>query len=309
VTLVHTSRSDRPLWQVHLLMLVAATLVSTSFTVGKAITPFLDPAILTLIRFVLASLLFLPIMAQQQALHRPSLAALARYSLISGALVGFFYLMFLSLRSTTSLNTGVIFTLVPGMSGVYARILLKERLGLHRLIALALAMIGALWVLFKGHLSLLLTMQLNQGDLLFLVGSLLMALYTPLVKRLHRGEPMTTMTFWILVTGSGWLVLLAGYRLPGTCWLAVPLSVWVGIAYLAVFSTIVTFFISQWATLRIGPTRVMAYSYLYPPLILALDWCFGQELPALRTMCGILIILPAMLVLQRGAQSTAQKQR
>ena len=38
--------------------LLAATLVSTSFTVGKAIASGLDPIILTLVRFLIAALLF-----------------------------------------------------------------------------------------------------------------------------------------------------------------------------------------------------------------------------------------------------------
>ena len=39
-----------------------------------------------------------------------------------------------------------------------------------------------------------------------------MAAYTPLVKLLHRGEPMAVMTFWVLVTGSFWLLILGGNR-------------------------------------------------------------------------------------------------
>ena len=41
-------------------MLIAATLVSTSFTVGRAIAPELDPAVLTFIRFAIAALCFAP---------------------------------------------------------------------------------------------------------------------------------------------------------------------------------------------------------------------------------------------------------
>src|SRR5689334_7171744 len=41
-------------------MLISAFLVATSFTVGKAITPFMDPVALTLLRFLIATLLFTP---------------------------------------------------------------------------------------------------------------------------------------------------------------------------------------------------------------------------------------------------------
>jgi drug/metabolite transporter (DMT)-like permease len=281
-------------------MFVSATLVATSFTVGKAITPFLDPVVLTLIRFSVAALLFAPYVRHRYGLRPPNRSDIIRYSLISGALVGFFWLMFLSLRITTPLNTGAIFTTVPGISGIYSWFLLRERLGPYRVLALLLAMTGALWVIFEGDLQRLSSLDLNHGDLLFFGGCLLMALYMPLVKLLHRGEPMAVMTLWILITGCAWLLLFALAKLATIPWASVPVTVWLGIAYLALFTTIVTFFISQWATLHLGPTRVMAYSYLYPPLIVLIEWLLYRNLPSLQTMLGVLIILPAMIIVQRG---------
>lgn len=293
-----------PPWLLHGCMLVSAFFVATSFTVGKAITPFMDPVVLTLVRFLLATLLFTPYVGCKFGLVYPGVTALMRYSLISGALIGFFWLMYLSLRITNPLHTGVIFTTVPGISGLYSWFLLREKLGSYRILALALAMVGALWVIFEGDIQRLFSMQLNHGDLLFFAGCLLMALYMPLVKLLHRGEPMAVMTFWILVTGCLWLLIFASTKLPVSSWATVPVKVWLGIAYLACFTTIITFFISQWATLHLGPTRVMAYSYLYPPIIAFIEWLLHNEIPSLKTMIGIIIILPAMIVVQQGRPQT-----
>ncbi len=290
-----------PLWVLHLLMLLASVLVATSFTVGKAIAPGLDPAALTLVRFVLAALIFLPYIRRRHGISLPSLGALYRYSLISGALVAFFWLMFMALRLTSALNTSVIFTLVPGISGIYSAVLLRERLGKYRLTALLLAMLGALLVIFHGDIRLLFSLQLGRGDLIFFYGCLFMAAYTPLIKLLYRGESMAVMTFWILVTGSIWLVILSGNRLLAINWGSVAPMVWAGIIYLAVFCTIITFFITQLATLSLGPTRVMAYSYLYPPLVLIINRLLGHSLPPLHTIIGVALILPAMLIVQHGA--------
>lgn len=296
-----TGAADRlPLWVFHILMLVAATLVSTSFTVGKAIATGMDPAVLTLIRFVLASLLFLPYIYKKYGIEFPTPADLGRYCIISGALVAFFWLMFLSLRWTSALNTSVIFTLVPGISGIYSAVILRERLGRYRLTALFLAMAGALWVIFQGDISRMLSLELGKGDLIFFYGCLFMAAYTPLVKLLHRGESMAVMTFWVLVTGAVWLLVLGGNRLAAVDWPNITTIVWIGIAYLAIFSTIITFFLTQISTLRLGPTRVMAYSYLYPPLVLLIDWALGHGLPEPRTITGLMLIVPAMIIVQKG---------
>lgn len=286
-----------PLGFVHLLMVICATLVSTSFTVGAAITAELDPAVLTLVRFTLAACIFGPWVHFRYGLGF-SLPLFFRCALISGCLVIFFCCMFLSLRYTSALNTSVIFALVPSISGGYALLFLRERLRREQLLALACGLIGVVWVIFRGDLSQLFAMQWNKGDVIFLGGCFAMGLYTPLVKLLYRGESMAIMTFWVLVTGSLWLLLFAGSKLPTVAWSAVPLFVWGGVAYLSVFTTIITFFLTQYAVPYLGSTRVMAYSYLYPGLVLVIDLVLGHGLPPARVIPGVLVVLVAMVVLQ-----------
>ena len=287
-------------WRVHLLMLICAGLVSTSFLVGEFIADTLDPAALTLVRFVIAVLILLPVIALRHSL-RTTCRDLLRYGIISGCLVIFFWCMFLALRFTTALNTSVIFTFVPAFSGLYSALILRERPGGSRVLALFLGLVGAIWVIFRGDVHLLLSLSWNRGDLIFLAGCLAMGLYTPLVKLLHRGEPMEVMTFWILVTGSLWLLPIGGTALVRVAWDQVPVSTWVFIVYLACFTTVITFYLTQYSIPIIGPTRVMAYSYLYPALVLILDVLLGRGWPALRVLPGIMLILGAMFVLQVAA--------
>lgn len=290
-----------PLWLVHTLMLFASVIVSTSFTVGESITRGLDPAVLTLVRYITAVLCFAPILVVRHGFVWPSWRRISGYSLISAATVGFFWCMFESLRYTSALNTSVIFTLVPGISGVYSAVFLGERLGRARLVALLLGMVGAVWVIFRGDIHRLLALDVNYGDLIFLGGCFLMAAYTPLVKRVHRRESMVVMTFWVLATGVVWLLLLSAAKLPDVSWQAVEGRVWAGIVYLAVFSTIVTFYLTHISTIYLGPTRVMAYSYFYPAFVLVLNWAFGHGLPPLTILPGVLVVTLATIVLQRGA--------
>ena len=294
-----------PLRRVHALMVLAAILVSTSFVVGKGIADGLDPAVLTLIRFLIAALLFAPYVSRCHGLALPPWRRLAGYAAISAVLVAFFWCMFESLRYTSALNTSALFTMVPGVSGVYGAVLLRERLGVSRLLALLFGMVGALWIIFRGDFDLLLALAFNKGDLIFIAGCFAMAFYTPLVKLFYRREPMAVMTLWVLVTGVGWLLLLSAPRLAAVPWRQVAPMVWLGIAYLAVFSTIITFFLTHFATPLIGSTRVMAYSYFYPALVLGLDWLLGKGLPPLMTLPGVIIVLLATVVLQRGVEPQA----
>jgi drug/metabolite transporter (DMT)-like permease len=288
-----------PIWSVHCLMLLASIIVSSSFTVGEAITHGLAPSVLLLVRYLVAVLCLAPILLYYHGFAMPTARQLGGYSLISASTVGFFWCMFESLRYTDALNTSVIFTLVPGISGIYSAVFLRERLGRAGLWALFFGMVGALWVIFRGDHQRLMGLHVNYGDLLFLAGCFMMAAYTPLVKKIHRDESMVVMTFWVLATGTIWLLLLSAPGLGAVDWQGVGFKVWAGIVYLAVFSTIITFYLTHIATLYLGPTRVMAYSYFYPAFVLIINWGFGKGLPPAAILPGVAVVTLATVVLQR----------
>jgi drug/metabolite transporter (DMT)-like permease len=287
--------------RVHAQMLLARGLIAISFPVGAAITHGLEPAMLTLLRFALAALLFAPFLFFRHGIVLPTLKALAGYAAISACMVTFFWSMFEALRWTTALNAATLFTLVPGIAAFYAAFIVRERLGARRLAAIGLGLVGAVWVVFRGDPAALLAFAFNRGDLIFFGGCLVLGLYAPLVRRLNKGEPAAVMTFWVLLTGTGWLVLLNNTAIWTTDWGSVDLSVFAGIAYLAVFTTILSFFIQQHATLHIGPTRVTSYSYLNPALVVLIEWIAGRGLPPLMVLPGVLIVLAATFVVQSGA--------
>ena len=288
--------------RVHAQLLLARSLVATSFIVGALITHGLAPERLTLVRFALATLVFAPYIVWRHGWSIPSPRQFAGYAAISACLVVFFWCMFEALRLTSSLNAAALFTMMPCVSALYAAVLVRERLGGLRLTALMLGAVGALWVIFRGDMQLLLGLAFNRGDLIFLGGVCAMALYTPLVRRFSRGEPAAVMSFWVLATGTVWLLLLNNRAVFETDWIAVDWDVYAGIAYLAIFPTIISFFIIQHATLRLGPTRVMAYGYLTPALVVGIEWALGRGLPDPILLPGVAIIVAAMFVIQAGVK-------
>ena len=287
--------------QAHALAFLMTVIISTSFPLGEHITHGLDPAVLMCIRFILAALLMAPIVAWREGLALPTARSCLRYLALGAPLAFFFWCMFEALRYTSALNTSAIFTIVPGLSALFGALLVGERLGLHRLAALFLGMIGAVWIIFRGDPDRLIALDVTIGDGIFLAGCVGFGIYGPLIKRLHRDEPVLVQTFWTLVAASLWLVPASNVKLWRTDWLSVEPLVWGGIVYLAIFSTIVTFFLTQYTTLRIGPTRVQAYSYALPAIVLLLDLALGKSAPPLMTIPGLAIVLVASLVVQRGA--------
>ena len=70
---------ELPLWIVHLLMFFATVVVSSSFTVGAAIAHGLDPAVLLLVRYILAVLFLAPFFIGKYKFSCPNLRQLGGF--------------------------------------------------------------------------------------------------------------------------------------------------------------------------------------------------------------------------------------
>ena len=285
----------------HAVAILGMFFISTTFSVGDEIADSMPASVLMAIRFGGAVILFAPFIMWRYGIKWPGLSGLGRYALLSVFSGIFFWTMFEGLKTTDSLNSGAISTIVPGFTGIYGALLMRERLGRYRWAAMVIGLVGALWVIFRGDPARLVALELSEGDAIFFGGCISMGLYAALIPKLHRGEPVAVMSFWfLLITTLGFLAL-ANTELARIDWGAVEPGVWGGLAWLVVGPTLLTFFMIQVTSIAIGSTRVQAYSYLIPAFVLVIDWASGRGLPSAMTIPGIAIVLLATLVIQRGA--------
>lgn len=285
----------------HAAMFVFAFLISTSFTVGRAITDAVDPVALTFLRFLLALLIFIVILKVSGAVIRlPRGRALLRYGWLALLLVIYFVAMFEALRWTDALSAGAVFTLAPLMTAVLSRAVLGQRLTVGQGIALLVAGAGALWVMFSGDFERLSRFSLGKGELIFLFGAAAYAAYSPSVRLLHDDQPLITLTFWTLVVGAILLGIYGWQPIIRTDWASVPASVYLGIVHLAIFTTAISFYLIQYASVRLPSAKVMAYTYLIPAFVLAQNIALGAPWPGGSVLAGVGVIAAAMVLLQRA---------
>ena len=81
----------------------------------------------------------------------------------------YFVCLFESLTITTVLNTGTLFTVVPFVTAVISYIVLREKIALNKTLVYFIGTVGTIWVGVQGNNDLLLSFNLNNGDLLFLI--------------------------------------------------------------------------------------------------------------------------------------------
>lgn len=279
----------------HGAMLLFAAVISVSFSLGGRAAPFIDPAALTAARFLLASLaigaLALP-RIRAAHFHAPW-----RYPVLGGLLGAYFILMFEALRLTDPVSTGAVFTLTPIMSAVFGWLLMRQVVTGRIALSLALAGLGAIWVIFRGDVDAILALDFGTGEAIFLVGCALHALYAPLGRLLHRGEPLVVYSFGGLIGG---LIVTAFYgagAMARTDWTALPAVVWIALFYLAIAATGLTFFLVQFATLRLPASKVMAYGYLVPSFVIVWEGLFGGVWVAASVWFGVAATIGALFLL------------
>ena len=110
---------------------------------------------------------------------------------------------------------------------------------------------------------------------------------------------MEVMTFWVFLTGAGWLLIASGHGILDVDWSIISGQVYGGIIYLSFFSTLVTFFLLQVCIVKIGATKAAAYSFLTPVLVILISVLTGGDVFELITMPGIILVILAMFIIQR----------
>ncbi|VAV88536.1 hypothetical protein MNBD_ALPHA08-1056 [hydrothermal vent metagenome] len=283
----------------HAAMLLFAFLVSTSFTVGRSITFLLDPGPLTFMRFVMAVAIFsLVALLSKERFSWPTVANWLRYFFLALLLVIFFVTMFEGLRWSTPLASGAVFTLVPFMTAIIGFAIFRQSMALAGFLALVVAGLASLWIMFGGNLAAIMSLQLGRGEAIFLVGCAAYAGYAPAVKKFNTGS-LVYMTFWTLVAGTILLLIFQWPNITSTKWHLASSLTYLAIAWLALFTTAITFYLINYAALRLPSVKVMSYTLLIPAFILLQRVVNGGIWPSASVLAALAVLFGSMLVLQR----------
>lgn len=282
----------------HLLVLLNTFLIAGSFIASQKIAGTLHPISLSLLRFVLASCLLAPWVVfnpeKRAKISQTFLRALA----ISLFYALYFIIFFKALEMTTALNTGTLYTLVPLLTAVLCIFFFHERIGLFQLFIYLCGIAGTLIVVFKGDMTLLRRFSINEGDLLFLSAVACMAIYSILTKFLHRkDDDVTVLVLMTLVGGTLWMstaMLTMGIALQ---WNTLTLDVLYYMLYLTIAATLLSVYLTQKASILIGPKKVMAYVYASPASIAFLLYLFEGTTFSPEVGVGIVISLSATVLL------------
>lgn len=283
----------------HLAMLLFSVLVAGSFALGVLAANDIAPLALNAVRFWIAAAIIGAIVVARGGVPRASLVAPWRYLVLAAVFTLYFVLMFEGLKTAPSVSAAAVFTLTPVLTAVVGWLLLRQGVTPRIAFALTIGALGALWVIFRADVQAILRFDVGRGELIYFVGCISHSVYTPLVRKLNRGESALVFTFGTLLAGAVLLTVVGWSEIMSTPWLALPSVVWVTIFYTAIFASAATFTLLQFAALRLPSSKVMAYTYLTPAWVIVWNVGLGAALPPLAVGFGVAMTIVALVLLLR----------
>ncbi len=280
----------------HLAMILFATLIAGSFSLGAMAVPHIASGAINTVRFVFATVVLgAMITISGGGLALPKSAW--RFVLLGLLMGGYFIFMFIALNYASPVSTGAVFTLIPLMSAGFGLLVLGQTTRPIVLASLVVAGMGAVWVIFRGDVEALRGFDIGKGETIFFAGCVLHAIYAPLVKRLNRGESVLVFTFWTLVASTVWITLYGFGDVMETNWTGLPPIVWVAVGYLAIFTTAGTFYLVQFASMRLPASKVFGYAYLTPTVIIIIEGLLGHGWVSISIAAGALVTVFGLIIM------------
>lgn len=282
----------------HFAMLCFSAFVAAAFSIDALAGDRVGPAVLGAMHFLVGSMIVgvvgsLLVQERMRWLRKVRWPYLLLGALVAAGLVGLFF----ALHLASMVSTSAVFMAVPLITALFCHLALGQKPRPIVLASLLVAGVGAVWVIYRGNLDALLSFEVGAGEALFLFGCACHAAYAPLVRRLHRGEPLVAFTFFTLLAAAVCIGAYGVREMASTQWHELPTFAWIAIAYLSVFATAGTFFVLQYASLKLPASKVFAYAYLIPIFVLLYEGLAGDGWAGPSVAAGAAITLVALVVL------------
>lgn len=232
---------------------------------GRAMAGVVPPMTLSFWRWVLALALITPFAWSRLRADRAEL--IARWPMVlalsASGVASFGALLYLGLQSTTALNSLLMQAAIPPLILLFGFVVLRERTTLAQTAGVALSLLGVLVVIAQGRPWDLLHLDIHPGDGLVLVGVVLYAAYSLLLRRKPQVHPLSLL--WTTVACAVLLLAPAyGWELAhGQTFSPTPKAL-AGLAYVAVFPSFLAYLFFNRGVELLGPARAAHFMHLMP---------------------------------------------
>lgn len=274
--------------------------------VTRSVSTGVPPVALSLSRWVIASLILLPIVRRrlpeawpQLKAHIPSLAFLGLFMIFGSTM------SVLAVYYTTATNAVIVNASQPAITALLSFLIAGTTLLGRQRLGIVCAFVGILIMVARADLDVLLGLDLNIGDPIFLLGVIGWSTYAVLLPRQEYIPDSTILMFVIAVTGMVslapvWLVeriIVGGFDFTP--------QIIAAMLYLSVFPTLLATVSWNLAIRSIGPNRSAIFVNLIPISGATLAVVFLKErLYGYHFIGAAFVLVGIYLAIRRGKRAT-----
>lgn len=274
-------------------ILLSSLFWSTANVVTKILLRDFDPFPLAFLRFAIASFILIPLALHSNKLPiRAILKDMVPITLFSTGNIFFYYL---GIGLTSANAAAIIYTIVPILSALFARYFIKEPFSVLKISGIIVGLIG------EGIILVLPIIQKGEpisgdtrGNILILIASVSWAIYTVGSRRLltaRQYSPLLISTVSVAITAIAFGALTA--MTPHRNFIAplFSLTVLLLVLHLALFVTVATYILFQWAIKHSSAATASLNNYVTPVFAIALGVVFLNEQLTWGFILGTLFVI------------------
>lgn len=249
--------------QSYLLVALASLCWAGNHVAGRASAGQVPPLAISLVRWLVPTLLLLPFAWPHLRRDWPSIRShwksLVGLSAIGGGVFG--ALQYIGLQYTTAINVSVLNSLSPVLIAVSGAVLFRDRLTVVQALGVALSLTGVLTIVSKGDPAVLRGFGFNWGDLVIVFNMALFGVYSACLRLRPVMHWLSYMFIFAFVSTVFTIPFFMAEYLSGAI-MEANITTFAMLAYAAIFPSLVANFAWNRGVEQIGANRAGAMLHL-----------------------------------------------
>jgi len=303
-TVSPVSLSTAPASLVYIKLIFVALFWGGTFIAGRVLAQQMPPMTAASGRFSVA-VVFLLLLAWKFEGGLPRLDRKQVLTTAALGLTGFFLynLFFLAaLARMPAGRTALFVALNPIVTALASALLLRERLASIKWLGIMLAFCGTAIVITHGDLAGLLHGTgggIGAGEVFMFCGISSWAAYTLIGRVALKGLSPVAATTYAAMWGLAFLLVGAAFEFPTVAWRSFGWQVWVSIAYMGLFGTVIGFVWYYEGVKALGPSRTAVFNNLVPVFGILLAAVLLGEPVLLSMLVGGVVTIAGVVLTNR----------
>jgi len=261
--IIQTEMKDSNQYKTFLLIIITALIGGSVPVFMKIILKIIPPFSFTVIRFLLALIILIPLISVKKLLLRKN----KKIIFISLFATVNIILFSLAIRITSASIAQIIYTTVPIFSLILSKIILHQQVKLKTIIGIVLSLCGVLLIMIIPLIEKTNALQSNLiGNFMILIAAISYALYGVLSKPMQKQyKPLEMTTMFIFVTlFSHMIIAVPEIKIINHWYLNLNVVLIGSVLYVGLLGTAFYYLLTQFVIKKSSPVIASTILYLQP---------------------------------------------